>query len=557
MLERLEITGFAVARSVVIDLGPGLSVFTGETGAGKSLVVDALAFVFGARRGREVIAAGADRAVVRATVSLASGRTIIERTDTPSGRTTARVNDAAASVEDLRALAAGFLDIHGQSEQLAILRPQVQLALLDEFGGLATPRAEVTANVRELRDVRRRLQSVEEDSRNRGRLEAQLRFEIEEIAAAGLRPGEDIQLRHELAVLSHSGRLIEEAETALAALEAAPLGQVVRAAGEIAQRDGQARSIEELANALDATAADLGRALRQYRDAVDEDPARLAAVGERLDLIARLCRKYGESVDDVLRFAGEAAERLDALTGEGQSVDALRTRESSLLAALALRAATLSTARREAAARLVAAVMDELDGLGMRGAALAAGFTCEDDPAGPAVALPDYEVIAADAPPGPGGAPLPRAFNDSGVDRVEFLASFNPGEAPRPLATVASGGETSRFLLALTAALGRSGSTRLEVLDEVDEGVGGRTGDVVGRALRRMAERHQVLCVTHLPQVAGYGDRHYVVTKRAEGGRTWSEVAVVEGEARVAELAAMLGGTGAANIALARELLKR
>jgi len=557
VLERLEITGFAVARSVVIDLGPGLSVFTGETGAGKSLVVDALAFVFGARRGREVIAAGADRAVVRATVSLASGRTIIERTVTPSGRTTARVNDAAASVEDLRALAAGFLDIHGQSEQLAILRPQVQLALLDEFGGLATPRAEVTANVRELRDVRRRLQSVEEDSRNRGRLEAQLRFEIEEIAAAGLRPGEDIQLRHELAVLSHSGRLIEEAETALAALDSAPLGEVVRAAAEIAQRDGQARSIEELANTLDATAADLGRALRQYRDAVDEDPARLAAVGERLDLIARLCRKYGESVDDVLRFAGEAAERLDALTGEGQSVDALRTRESSLLAALALRAAALSTARREAAARLVAAVMDELDGLGMRGAALAAGFTCEDDPAGPAVALPDYEVIAADAPPGPGGAPLPRAFNDSGVDRVEFLASFNPGEAPRPLATVASGGETSRFLLALTAALGRSGSTRLEVLDEVDEGVGGRTGDVVGRALRRMAERHQVLCVTHLPQVAGYGDRHYVVTKRAEGGRTWSEVAVVEGEARVAELAAMLGGTGAANIALARELLKR
>lgn len=557
MLERLEITGFAVARSVVIDLGPGLSVFTGETGAGKSLVVDALAFVFGARRGREVIAAGADRAVVRATVSLASGRTIIERTVTPSGRTTARVNDAPASVEDLRALAAGFLDIHGQSEQLAILRPQVQLALLDEFGGLATPRAEVTANVRELRDVRRRLQSVEEDSRNRGRLEAQLRFEIEEIAAAGLRPGEDIQLRHELAVLSHSGRLIEEAETALAALDSAPLGEVVRAAAEIAQRDGQARSIEELANTLDATAADLGRALRQYRDAVDEDPARLAAVGERLDLIARLCRKYGESVDDVLRFAGEAAERLDALTGEGQSVDALRTRESSLLAALALRAATLSTARREAAARLVAAVMDELDGLGMCGAALAAGFTCEDDPAGPAVALPDYEVIAADSPPGPGGAPLPRAFNDSGVDRVEFLASFNPGEAPRPLATVASGGETSRFLLALTAALGRSGSTRLEVLDEVDEGVGGRTGDVVGRALRRMAERHQVLCVTHLPQVAGYGDRHYVVTKRAEGGRTWSEVAVVEGEARVAELAAMLGGTGAANIALARELLKR
>ena len=373
----------------------------------------------------------------------------------------------------------------------------------------------------------------------------------------GFAPARTLQLRHELAVLGHAGRLIEEAETALAALEAAPLGALVRAAGEIARRDDQARSIEELAGTLDATAAELGRALRQYRDAVDEDPARLAAVGERLDLIARLCRKYGDSVDDVLRFAEEAAARLDALTTGSQSLDALRAREASLLATLALRAEALSAARRGAAVRLVAAVTDELEALGMRGAALAAGFTCEDDPAGPAVALPDYEVIGAGSPPGPGGAPVPRAFSDSGVDRVELLASFNPGEAPRALATVASGGETSRFLLALTAALGRSGSPRLEVLDEVDEGVGGRTGDVVGRALQRMAERHQVLCVTHLPQVAGYGDRHFVVTKRAEGARTWSEVSPVEGEARVAELAAMLGGPGAANLALARELLKR
>ena len=557
MLDRLEITDFAVARSVVIEPGRGLTVFTGETGAGKSLVVDALAFVFGARRGREVIATGAERAVVRATVVLPGGRKTIERSIALSGRTSAKIDDAPATVDDLRELASGLVDIHGQSEQLAILRPQVQLAVLDEFAGLGPQREAVAATVRELREARRQLHTLTTGARERERLLEQLRFEVEEIESAELRPGEDEELRREQAVLGNAGRLLEDVAVALEALDSAPVGEAVRAVGDLTARDPSAGDLAELATALESTASELGRALRKYRDRVEEDPERLAEVGERLDRIARLCRKYGDTVAEVIAYGRQAAEQLATLTGAGTSLEALTAREQALLAGLGEQATALSRARRGAAGDLVQAIAAELEHLGMGGATLSVGFSCEDDEAGPAVPVPDYEIVITQSPLAGEGEPHPRAFTETGVDRIEFLVSFNPGESPRPLSAVASGGETSRFLLALTTALGKSGEGRIEVLDEVDEGVGGRTGAVVGEALLRLAERHQVLCITHLPQVAAYGDRHVVVTKQTDGTRTWSEVCAIEGEARVRELAAMLGGEGAEKVAAARALLRR
>lgn len=557
MLERLEITDFAVARSVVIEPGPGLTVFTGETGAGKSLVVDALAFVFGARRGREVIATGAERATVRATLMLPGGRKVIERSIALSGRTTAKIDDTPATIDDLRELAAGMVDIHGQSEQLGILRPQVQLAVLDEFAGLGPQREAVAATVRELRETRRQLQALTTGARERERAIEQLRFEVEEIESAGLNPGEDGDLRQEQAVLANAGRLLEDVAIALEALDSAPIGEVVRAVSDLAQRDPSAGELAGLASSLESTASDLGRALRRYRDRVEENPERLAEVGERLDRIARLCRKYGDTVAEVIAYGQEAAAKLEALTGAGTSLEALCEREAALLARLAEQATALSRARRGAAGDLVHAIAAELEHLGMGGATLSVGFSCEDDEAGPAVPVPDYEIVITQSPLAGEGEPHPRAFTETGVDRIEFLVSFNPGESPRPLSAVASGGETSRFLLALTTALGKSGEGRIEVLDEVDEGVGGRTGAVVGEALLRLAERHQVLCITHLPQVAAHGDRHFVVTKQTDRSRTWSEVCAVDGEARVQELAAMLGGQGAENVAAARALLRR
>jgi DNA repair protein RecN (Recombination protein N) len=204
----------------------------------------------------------------------------------------------------------------------------------------------------------------------------------------------------------------------------------------------------------------------------------------------------------------------------------------------------------------VRAIAAELEAMGMASAVLSVGFACEDDESGPLVAVPDYEIVITRSPLAGEGEPHPVAFTETGIDRVEFLVSFNPGESPRALSAVASGGETSRFLLALTTALGSSGTGRLEVLDEVDEGVGGRTGAVVGQALRRLAAKHQVLCITHLPQVAAFGDRHFVVSKQSDGARTWSEVRAVEGDGRVAELADMLGGVGEAGLRAAEELLK-
>lgn len=556
MLERVQITDFAVARSVIIEPGPGLNVFTGETGAGKSLVVDALAFLFGGRRGREVIATGAERAVVAATLRLGGATRTVERTIANSGRASARIDGEPATLDELRALADGLIEIHGQSEQLAILRPSVQLSVLDAFASLGAAREGVARIVRALREVRREIRTLATDARERERLIGQLQFEVDEIGAAGLEEGEDEALRVEQARLGGARRLIEDASRALAALDGAALGEAVAAVRDMAARDPSAADIGALAESVEATVSDLARELRRYREMIEEDPERLATVQERLDRIARLCRKYGESLPEVIAYGKASAERLALLTDAGFSLEALETKYATLLAELADAASALSRQRRARAGDLVRAIAAELEHLGMGGAMLSVGFACEDDPEGPPASLPDYEIVLTSSPLAGEGEAHPRAFNETGIDRVEFLASFNPGESARPLSAVASGGETSRFLLALTTVLGNASEARLAVLDEVDEGVGGRAGALVGEALLRLAERHQVLCVTHLPQVAAFGQRHFAVAKTTEGDRTASAVTVVTGHQRTEELAAMLGGVTAANLAAAQELLR-
>jgi DNA repair protein RecN (Recombination protein N) len=555
VIERIAIRDFAVARSVVIEPGPSLNVFTGETGAGKSLVVDALAFAFGARRGREVIATGADQAAVAVTVSGVDGTTTIERTIGLAGRSTARIDGQPASLSDLAALGASLADIHAQADQLSILRPSVQLSLLDEYGGLRDRAREVAAAVRELREVRRRIAALATDARERERLIEQLTFEAGEIEEAGFAPGEDDALRAEHSRLANARKLLEESSAAIEALEEAPLGEAVAAVNDLAARDPSASELADLAILLESTASELSRALRRYREGIEEDPAALARTVERLDLLARLRRKYGDTIEAILAYAQDARERLATLSGAEESLESLHAREADLAARLSHLGVGLSRARRETAARLVAALSAELESLGMPGAALAVGFAAEDAPDGVAVALPDYEVVGADGPATAAFDAVPRAYTESGFDRVEFLASFNPGESPRPLSAVASGGETSRFLLALATVLGEAAGPRLIVFDEVDEGVGGRAGALIGAALSRLARRHQVFCITHLPQVAAFANRHFLVTKASDSARAWSEVEVIEGEARVEELASMLGGQSEANRALARELL--
>ena len=556
MIERLAVADFAVARELSLAPGPGLNVITGETGAGKSLVVDALDFLFGGRHGRDVVAAGAERALVRAEVRAGGERLTVERTVRRSGRTAGRIDGEPAPVERLRELGARVVDIHGQADQLTLLRPPVQLAALDAFAGLEERRVRLAARVRELRAARRELEAVSLDSRERERLLDQLRHEAAEIEDAALAPGEDEALRGEQRRLASAGRLLEASAAALDALDAPPLGEAVEALREIGERDPSAAELAAEGALLEATAADLARSLRAYRETVADDPARLAATAERLDLIARLRRKYGDSVADILAHGARARRRLEALETAGASLERLRERAERLADTAAEDAVALSLDRREAAARLIAAVAAELARLEMDGASLAAGFACEEAPDGLVAALPDYEAVTPDAPSrADGGEPCPRAFTESGLDRLELLASFNAGAPPRPLASVASGGEASRFLLALAIVLGAAAEPRLVVLDEVDEGVGGRAGAVVGEALRRLAARHQVLCVTHLPQVAAYGERHFVVEKRDDGDHAVSGVREARGEERLEEIALMLGGATPANRAAAAGLL--
>ena len=556
MIEQLTVTGFAVARDVTLAPGPGLNVITGETGAGKSIIVDALDFLFGGRHGRGVVADGAESARVRASVQAGNESLTVERTVRLSGRTSGRIDGASAPAEQLRELGARVIDIHGQSEQLTLLRPAVQLAVLDAFGGLRARRESLSTQIRELRALRREIEAVGSDSRERERLLDQLRFEIDEIARAGLVPGEDDALRREQRRLASVERLLAASATALGALDAPPIAEAVAALEEIADGDPDARELAAQGVTLEQTAADLARSLRTYRETLEDDPERRGDIEARLDVIARLRRKYGDSVTAILGYEESARERLEAIETAGSSLEELRERAAALAASAAEAAASLSRARREAATGLIAEVSAELSRLEMPGASLAAGFACEDAPDGLAVTLPDYEVVVPDAPPPGAGEPGTRAFTESGVDQMELLASFNPGGPPRPLRSVASGGETSRFLLALTTVLGAAAEPRLVVLDEVDEGVGGRAGSVVGEALRRLAERHQVLCVTHLPQVAAYGARHFVVAKGSDGASTWSDIEEVNGEPRLREMALMLGGDTPANRAAAAELLK-
>ena len=555
MLEKLTVADFAVARAVTLAPGPGLNVLTGETGAGKSIIVDALDFLFGGRHGRSVVAAGAESAHVQADLLKAGQPMTVERTVRLSGRTAGRVDGASTAAERLRALGGELVDIHGQSGQLMLLRPSVQLSVLDSFAGLTEQRATMAAQVRELRTLRREIESVSTDARERERLRDQLRFELDEIEGAALEEGEDDALRAEQLRLGNASRLLEDVATALAALDAPPIGEAVAAAQDILERDSTATEAGDAAAVLESAAADLGRTLHGYRDLLDDDPGRLGAIDERLDVIARLRRKYGERVADIVAYGASARVRLEAIEGAGASLESMQARAEELAVAAATTATVLSKARREAAGRLIGAVSAELAQMEMTDASLAAGFACDDDPAGLRVALPDYDVIACDTKPAETGERNRRAFTEAGVDQMELLASFNPGSPPRPLATVASGGETSRFLLALTTVLGAAAEPRLVVLDEVDEGVGGRAGSVVGQALRRLAARHQVLCVTHLPQVAAYADRHFVVTKASDGTATWSDICEVTGQGRTVELALMLGGDSPANLAAAEELL--
>lgn len=566
MLVELRIRDFAIIDRLDLEFSPGLTLLTGETGAGKSIIIDALALVLGDRADPALVRAGSAQAAIEAVFDLRSapaelarqladlgfeaedGLLILRREIQAGGRSLGRLNGRAVPASVLQQVGRRLVDIHGQTENLSLLRPAEQLDLLDRYAGLEPVRRDFAALVQRYRRLRAEIEGLRQALADRDRRLELLEFQVNEIRSANLQPGEEERLLDEHRRLSNAGEIRRRAEAAYAAIRQgrpgrpAALDLLAEAALELKALTEFDRGLEPLlAELTDATErlTDLARALRNYAEGVEADPARLAEVEDRLRLIDRLKRKYGPTVADILAYAEQAEAELEqTLTGQ-ERLGELEAELEALRAELARRAGELSNRRRDAARRLEEAVAAELENLKLGHTRFQVAFATEPAPEGEGLPV-DGETVA---------------FDPTGIDRVGFLVATNPGEPLRPLAKVASGGETARFMLALKVVLAEADPVPTLVFDEVDVGVGGRSGQVVGETLWRLGRHHQVLCITHLPQVAAYADDHLAVTKELASDRAVVRARRLTGAERVVELAAMLGGDTVANRRSAGELL--
>jgi DNA repair protein RecN (Recombination protein N) len=551
MLKHLRATNFAILSDVEIELGPGMNALTGETGAGKSLIVEAVNLLRGGRASADIPRAGADEAVVEAIVSIppdlrARVDGVLEGAGLPSGdddevfirRVIARggrgrcyVNGALTTAARLGELGALLVDLSGQHQHQGLVDPARHLEILDVFGSAAGEAAAMTAAWAALREASDGLAALGGDEREREARVDYLRFQLDELDGASLKPGEDAALEVERARLAAVDQLQSAAHAAEERLYS----------GDASARDLIAAAAREVERAMrtDPTLAPVGRQLaeiesllddaadqlRSYADKLEGDPERLAALDERIELLRRLVRKHAANIDGLIAKAGELRAELAALTGRDAALaDAERTRQRAEAAAIAA-ATVLTKLRAKAARKLEKDVGAALAELGMAAAKL--GVIVE-----------------------------PRALGPTGADRVEVMLASNKGEEPRPLAKIASGGELSRIMLALKLALRSADEVATYVFDEVDAGIGGAAAQVVGAQIRAVADHRQVLCVTHLPQIAAYADHHFHVEKTEVAGRTETHVRKLVGTSRKDELARMLGGSATSKAkAHAAELL--
>lgn len=580
MLAELSIREFAVVEAAALELGPGLNVLTGETGAGKSIVVDALNVALGARATTDVIRTGAHASRVTARFALAGGslaalwlaerglfdpadgpggdarpstaevEAVVAREITLEGRSRAWINGRPATVAMLRELGDLMVEVAGQHEGQTLLRPAAHLGLLDAFGGeeqiaLRGRVAEMVGRRSALLAERRALADGE---RERLRECEILRHQVAEIDAARLRPGEEEELQLCRSRLANAERLAGAASAAYAALYEAEGTSAVERLGQArtALREASAMdpSLGELGGRVDLIAGDLVEAahdLARYAASVEAKPDELDAVEERLAVLRALKRKYGETADEIAAYGRQASGRLARLEASDERAAEVDAAVGALEGELGGRCSRLSELRAGAASRLERALEETLAGLEMGRTRFVVRMERVPDPEGVAV----------------GGEKV--ALGPWGVDRAEFLISPNPGEEPKPLARIASGGELSRVMLALRHVLAEAGGVPVMVCDEVDAGVGSRTAGAVGRLLAEVGRARQVLCVTHLPQVASMADRHYWIVKETSGERTRVRALLLGPDQRVEEIARMLGGRRPTQVALehATEMLGR
>jgi DNA repair protein RecN (Recombination protein N) len=547
-LLELTVTDLALIERLRLELAPGLNVFTGETGAGKSLLIDALGLATGARADTTLIRHGAEAARVTALFDRLPEPLIAAREVAASGRSTARLDDEPVTATRLADVAGSLVELHGQHEQQRLLDERWQRDLLDAFGGHAELRQAMVGAVDRWRANRAALAELELDPRELARRLDIAEHEANEIAAARLRPGEAAEIRAQLDAAQHAEAIARGSATlheALAADERGARDQLAVAAREalgMARLDPRYEALADRIGGLEAEVDDAAHAARELAESVEHDPAELTRLEERLSAIFALERRYGDDEAAVIAHGERAVAEAERLRGLEAERDVRRAEDARLLEGVAAAASALSRARAAAAQELARDVGGVLLVLGFPEGVfdVRLGRTPADEDE-PAVEL-DGDALAFDA---------------SGVDDVVFMLAPNAGEPPRPLARIASGGEMSRVALAIKQVLAEVDDTPTLVFDEVDTGIGGRSADPIGRSLWALARRHQVLCVTHLPQIAAHADAHFRIEKRERDGRTVTEVQALDDAGRVVELAAMLGGGPGAGTAAARDLLDR
>ena len=598
MLNELRIRNFAIIDQLHLTFGPGLNILTGETGAGKSIIIDAVGLLLGERASTEAVRAGSEVAEIEAAFRLPDDPELGEQLhhlldeqglddpDSPdwvvlsrdvrlNGRNICRINGRSVSLQTLSELADLLVDVHGQGEHLNLLKPKTHVQLIDRYAGLLPLRREVAQQVSNLRHVRSELQRLRQDARTLAQRVDLLSFQAGEIAAANLRRGEEQELESERRRLGNAETLMNLAQAAQAILSQEDseipgavdmVGEAVGKLEKLARVDPDMSETADEAQVLLEQLGDLARTLQDYAESLEFNPERLAEVEERLELIVSLKRKYGDTIEQINAYGARAQTELDELANWEVKTADLEQREEALLWAIGQTGYKLSEQRKAAGERLARQVETVLGDLKMTRARF--GVAVEQVARADGAYLPDGRRVAFDA---------------SGLDQVEFLISANPGEPLKPMARVASGGETARLMLALKSTLAHADATPTLIFDEIDQGIGGRVGAIVGQKLWLLTGTgmpngapaqgappkqdnhhvhevsHQVLCITHLPQLAAFGDFHYAVNKRvyAANGeeRTGTVVRQLEGDDRLDELTQMLGASGSAGRRSVEEMM--
>lgn len=564
MLRELHIQNFAIITDLTLKFEPGLVVLTGETGAGKSIILDALSAVLGTRVDSGVVRAGSNQAVIEALfefddVTLESLRPLLEqeglleeerfltlsREIRSEGRSIARVNGRSVSLTIQAEIGAALVDVHGQSEHLSLLKVKSHRELLDRFAGNSHILQEYQQHYRIWSGLESELTELKRLQTNADERADILRYQIGQIEAAKLKPDEEASLLKERMRLANAETLSRYTQSALQTLdESSPetnavtdlLGLVSHDLSSLGKIDAQMQTLADQAETALSSLTDIAYELRHYNELIEFNPARLDQIELRIDLINSLKKKHGGTIESVLKFYATAQDELNKIEGvEGQITEVnqniVRVKES--LARVAL---DLSASRQQAANTMSAQMEERLARLEMRKARLKVLITQQEDATG----LPIENGLG---------------FDSNGIDKVELLIETNPGEGYKPLAKIASGGETSRLMLALKEVLAEADQIPTLVFDEIDSGIGGRVGMTVGSMLWQLGRHHQVMCVTHLPQLAAFGDQHFKVDKQDLHDRTVTHVVEVTGEMRVAEVAEMLGSPGQQSIQTAKELL--